>query len=917
MSDNHPPANPSTLGDRFTAPYHGYIERVKAGVIYGWAAAKVGDHPIDLVVLANKEKIGEGRADIFREDLKEHNIHSGKHGFKIGLQVDVVIPTDAKIELFEAESLQPIAHNGYLLKHDVQEFEAEFSDVQNGYLEVSLSSLEALGELKCILLIDEKKELGIEVKTKQKQKTLRFLLPKSVLDQQNHLYQIFIEGSSVLLASAVLSAQPIQTPWKYLTQSYNEPGFLGVPPPADFRYESLKYQVDAANKHNSLDSLGAYISAHDVLCQGYEGRTTFPKLSLPEEDKPLVSIILPAFNKFELTYHAIASIILAHNQCTYELILADDCSDDMTQNAQDIVSNLVIARSSQNKGFLRNCNEASQKARGKYLVFLNNDTEVTSQWLDELIDVFEQHDNVGISGAKLLNADGSLQEAGGIVWNDGKPWNVGRDASSLDPRYNYVRQVDYVTGAAFCIKTDVWQQVGMFSDEFAPCYFEDTDLAYKVRQSGFKVMYTPFAQVVHAEGQSHGKDVNEGLKTNQKLNQITFGKKWFQDFKHNGIRHKRNLDINKDRFINHRILVLDNTTPDENRDAGSYAMVQEMQLMIALGAKLTFLPHNLAHFGKLTKRLQKMGVEVLYAPFYKSVGDVLKQRINEFDAFFIVRYDVAQNYMDIIREKSNAKIIFNNADLHFLREIRGALNAPDESKLLKKARKTRKAELEVCKKADAVLCYNTVEHAVITSHILQADKFHVTPWVLTEKPPGKAFKDRHGLAFLGSFNHTPNVESIQYLSEQVMPALYSVRPDIVLYVYGSNMPDDMQALETNNLKMVGYAQRLDDVYCEHRIFVAPLLSGAGIKGKVLEAMAYKLPVVLTDVAREGTGLNHEISCLVAENVEQWVEQVCRLYDDEALWNKLAENEKIIADSQFSKARGIEKMRDIFASVNLY
>jgi GT2 family glycosyltransferase/glycosyltransferase involved in cell wall biosynthesis len=903
----------------------GYIERVRGSFMYGWAAHEKSDAPIELLVLCGEKVIGMGHADVQRNDLKAHGIHDGKHGFKISLDLSEVYHKHLPITLKDARTLREVRHKSFTMKKETL-LTALFNGIEQGHIKVKLYSDDAIGIRIVTVIIDEEKELHVNIDTQECYAEMRFLLPLSVVDSKPHLYQLIVEDHPVLLATDVQIIEPFKTAWQYLKSAYNAPGVLSMPSSSGHRYESLKFQLDAIAKGLGISTLEQITQAHDIVCQSYEGRKSFPSLSLPKFDKPLVSIVLPAYNKFEITYHCIASIILSSNTTPYEVILADDCSTDETVEAESIIENLLVSRNTENLRFLRNCNKATDLAKGKYIVFLNNDTEVTSFWLDELVNILEKDTTVGMTGSKLLNSDGSLQEAGGIVWENGRPWNVGRNANPYAPEYNYVRHVDYSSGAAMCIRADVWLKVDKFSEALTPCYFEDTDLAFKVRDAGYSTLYTPFSQVIHFEGQSHGTDVTQGLKKNQSINQKIFARKWFEAYKHNGKASTENLLVEKDRKISRRILVINFTTPQPNIDAGSYAAFQEMKVLISLGFKVTFIPDNLAYAGEHTRKLQALGVEVLYSPFYTSVTDAISKRINEMDAVYMTRYVVAEKYIETIKQLSNVKIIFNNADLHFLRELRSALKndgndgnegSEQNSRMLERAIATRDSELAVCKKVDAILCYNPVEHAVISSHILNTEKLHITPWVLEDKATGKSFADRHGIAFLGGFGHFPNGEAVEFLLHKVMPKLTTVRPDICLYVYGSNMPEEYKALESNNIKMVGYADHLDDVFHEHRVFVAPLLSGAGIKGKVLESMAYQLPCVLTEIAAEGTGLTHGISAMIANTAEDFVDNVIKVYDDAELWQKLAENELLTVQNNYTAEGAKTKFAEIFASVGIY
>lgn len=919
--------------EKTTAKFNGYIDLFENGVIKGWAVNLNDlDSSVMVQVICDSKIIGVGLADVYRKDIEVAGFGNGKHGFEIFSAIDWPVDSSSiTLNIIEAESGLEINSEPRQIAMPEQMLFATILREDQGNVVILLESSEPLGKKQINLFHEDEMIARLDIDTEETELEVRLPLPLIYLDGRPRLYKVGMTGIPNLLGMDMLSCHAIKTPWECVKESFNKPGFLSRSPQANSRYESLQYQLEARVNGCQSNTYENLLITHSVVVEGYEGRNKYPKFSLPVFDKPEVSIIVPAYNQFELTYHCIASIALAFNKTSYEVILADDNSTDETAQAEEFIGNLVVSRNSENVRFLHNCNRASEKAQSEYIIFLNNDTEVTSFWIDELIAKHKEDDAIGMTGSKLINLDGTLQEAGSIVWKNGEPKNVGRDVNPLTPEYNYAREVDYLAGAAMCIRSDIWREVGLFSEELAPCYYEDTDLAFKVREAGYKTVYVPHSVVVHFEGMSHGThsdvlgiedqnygvDTTKSLKRNQIVNESVFRQKWIKAYRNNGSPSAKNIRFEKDRNIEQRVLVIDYASPMPNKDAGSYAAVQEMKLIQSLGFKVTFVPANMAHFGKFTTNLQKMGVEVLHAPFYHSVNHVLETRLDEFDVIYITRYQIAKEYIDYIRANSSAKIIFNNADLHFLREMRAALRSGINQEALDRALETREQELQVCKKVDAILCYNNTEHAVITSHILEAEKLHLTPWVLEEKTQGLGFKERDGIAFLGGYNHTPNKEAVEYLVSEIMPLLELQRPDITLYVYGSNMPKHFKESESETIKMVGFAETLDGVYHNHRVFVAPLLSGAGIKGKVLESMAYNLPTVLSEVAVEGTGLTHGISTLIAEEAQEWVDAIIKLYDDECLWNTFAKNSQVLVEAKYSFEHGHKVFKNIFASVGIY
>ncbi len=241
---------------------------------------------------------------------------------------------------------------------------------------------------------------------------------------------------------------------------------------------------------------------------------------------PQVSIIVPAANQYETTVHCLAAVLQNTGDIDYEVLLADDASDDATRDIQKRVRNIRILSNENNLGFVDNCNRAARQAHGQFLVFLNNDTLVQTGWLEVLLATLTNESDVGLVGPQLCYPDGRLQEAGGIVWRDGNALNYGRGKDPQCPEYCYAKDVDYISGACICIRRGLWEAIGGFDTRYRPAYYEDTDLAFAVREQGYRVAYRPRSRVFHVEGASHGRDESNGVKRFQEINRGKFLNKW-------------------------------------------------------------------------------------------------------------------------------------------------------------------------------------------------------------------------------------------------------------------------------------------------------------------------------------------------------------------------------------------------------
>jgi len=236
---------------------------------------------------------------------------------------------------------------------------------------------------------------------------------------------------------------------------------------------------------------------------------------------------------------------------------------------------------------------------------------------------------------------------------------------------------------------------------------------------------------------------------------------------------------------------------------------------------------------------------------------------------------------------------------------------------MRKAARTRELELDIIRRVDVTLSYSETEAAVIASHNLDSARVMKCPWVIeaSRRPP--PFEGRSGLAFLGSYNHPPNEEAVVYFVNEIMPEIRRRLPGVKLRVYGSNAPRSLKALAADDVVIEGFVESVADVYDTCRVFVAPLRSGAGVKGKVIGALAAGAPCVVSPLAAEGVGLSAGSEALVAETIEDWARDIVALYQDEALWTEMSMRGRAFVERNYSFENGVKRMRAALAAAGVY
>lgn len=613
--------------------------------------------------------------------------------------------------------------------------------------------------------------------------------------------------------------------------------------------------------------------------------------------EPLVSILIPVYGQHETTFACLKSIAEHRLHRAFEVIVMDDCSPEPAAEALAQVHGIRIIRNETNLGFIGNVNAAAAHARGQWLIILNNDTVVRQGALDALLNTFDEHHSVGLVGAKLLNADGSVQEAGGIVWRDGSAWNWGRGQHRDDPRFNFVRDADFCSGAALAISRQLFTEMGGFDALYTPAYYEDADLAFRIRARGLRVLYQPAAEIFHIEGVSHGRDESSGIKSYQRANARKFFKRWQQILS----AHRENAaepSLEAHRVTRSNILVVEACMVTPDQDAGSVRMVNMLRIMRNEGHHVTFIADNLDGNPKYAAILTRMGIEVLHGQYAGSVRKVLRDRGPTLHAIIFCRYYIATQYVSNVRALApQALIIFDTVDLHFVREQREA-QLLGNAAMVRSAALTRAKELAVIDKSDVTIVVSAVEKALLAK-IKPSARIDIVSLINTPISIGAPYAERSGILFIGGFRHAPNVDAIKWFASEVFPIVRRLLPDVVTTVVGSNMPDDVAALSQEGFHVLGFVEDTNPLLGSTRVSIAPLRYGAGIKGKINEAMNHGIPVVATECAIEGMQLVSGRDVLVADDANDFALAIVRLHNDAALWDKLSSAGRANVHAHFS------------------
>ncbi|TDO72795.1 glycosyltransferase involved in cell wall biosynthesis [Flavobacterium chryseum] len=368
-------------------------------------------------------------------------------------------------------------------------------------------------------------------------------------------------------------------------------------------------------------------------------------------------------------------------------------------------------------------------------------------------------------------------------------------------------------------------------------------------------------------------------------------------------KQKKEVDFTGDLKCKTNVIIIDTKVPEYNKDSGSRRLTEIVKLLIKNNVGV-FLMADFKEYRFTTDYVQyfkDLGA-IVYEPGIDKYGklisknDFIKQVLPFADFVWLHRPEIFAKYYPVVKKmKPAAKVFFDMVDFHYLRFKRES-ELTGNSDILKKADKFLKLELDNCRKADKIIVISDLEKESLKEFYNEDSKIisigNIHQFIENKNPV--SFENRKDLLFIGGFDHKPNVNAVNYLAEEIMPLLWKSNPEISISIIGSNPPEEIEKLNSEKFRIVGYVEDVSPYFLNSRIFVAPLLYGAGIKGKIGQSLEFGLPLVTTNIGAEGFNFEENRNITVGNTSREIVDNIISLYQNKELWEKIsADSKKVI------------------------
>lgn len=631
------------------------------------------------------------------------------------------------------------------------------------------------------------------------------------------------------------------------------------------------------------------------------------RLDLRRVAGPLVSVLLVLYNRCALTLACLQSLMASPFR-DFEVVIVDNCSTDETAALLDRIDGATIVRNATNRHFLASSNQAAELARGTYLLFLNNDTQLLGDSIGAAVRTLSSNESIGAVGGRIILADGTLQEAGSIIWRDGSCLGYGRGDLPDEAQYMFRRVVDYCSGTFLLTPRRLFLELRGFDEAYSPAYYEETDYCVRLHKLGKNVVYDPDVSLLHYEfASSEGSAGAHDAIALQRKNQRVFVAKHLEWLSSRfEPRIDRPLEASRVNIGRRRLLYVDDRVPRPHLGSGFSRGHQILRLLIAEGFEVTVYPTDLGRRDSWSATYEDLPreVEVMNGWGRDRLAEFLRDRAGYYDVVFISRPHNLSAVTDLLADPDwnrDTKVVYDAEAIYCLREI---VRLEREGRRPTPAEVTAMIEAEVApaRRCDLVLTVTERERGIFLAHGVANAAVLGNP--ITPMPTPTPFLRRRGTLFVGAVYEasSPNADSVRWLAGEIAPRLRTALGDEaeVMIAGTSSVPEianEIARLGNPAIKMLGRVDDLTELYDRSRVFVAPTRFSAGIPHKVHEAAAHGLPVVATPLLAEQLGWRHDVDLMVGRDAEEIAAQCVRVHEDGALWRQLRERalERIATD----------------------
>lgn len=657
-----------------------------------------------------------------------------------------------------------------------------------------------------------------------------------------------------------------------------------------------------------------------------------------------VSIVIPTKDQVALLKCAIDSIINKTEYPDYEIIVLNNNS-----NTPEFFQLMEEYKKSHGKiftciecsfpfNFAKLMNVGAAHSKGDYILLANNDIEVIKgDWMTEMVS-FAQREHTGAVGVKLLYKDDTIQHAGVVLGLGGAAGHVFVNMHRNDRGYyNYVRSLNNyaaVTAACVMFRKSIYNEVGGM-DETLDVEYNDVDLCLKFYRQGYYNVYVPDIEVYHYESATRGHPFQS--KESWAQHEKDFGifrSKWLPLIENDPF-YNPNLSIHCTDFqlrydplpapvkptpapvkkTKKSVLVVDHNVPTVDKDAGSRTINNFVDSLLALGCDVSFWVPNMYPTADYVSLLEQKGVKVLHGEEYvswnKGWEKYMMAHIDDIDAILLSRSSICLPILKYLRRhRYPGHIIYYGHDLGFLTARQEAAIKGDTS-LLEIADRVEENELYMYRNTNSSLMISPEEIAYMQERTTKPIH-HVPAYFFDVEESTPGFEQRSGILYVGGFGHPPNTDAMLWFLEEAYATLE--QKGIPLTIAGAQIPASIFKYKEHFPSLTVLSDvptpQLNELYAKARIAVVPLRLGAGIKGKVLEAMCKGVPVSGTDRAFEGLYADNDFAYTARNTIAELIRDIEYIYSDKNAWERLSQFGKSYVRTYFTK----EKMKEVFKRI---